>query len=60
MHKLGFAKADIVRWIGHDVRTIDHWISHYEEHGNVEDEQRSGRPLLESGAFGRSDNGIVK
>lgn len=44
MHKLGFAKADIVRWIGHDVRTIDHWISHYEEHGNVEDEQRSGRP----------------
>jgi transposase len=45
MNKLGFDKADIVRWIGHDVRTIDHWISHYEEHGNVEDEQRSGRPL---------------
>jgi transposase len=44
MQKLGFVKSDIMHWIGHDVRTIDHWTSHYEEHGNVEDEPRIGRP----------------
>jgi transposase len=43
MDKLGFAKSQIVHWVGHDERTIDHWINHFNQHGNVQDEPRTGR-----------------
>ena len=44
MHKLGFKKSDIVYWVGHDERTINHWINHFDQFNNVEDESRNGRP----------------
>jgi hypothetical protein len=44
MHKLGFKESDIVYWVGHDERTINHWINHFDQFNNVEDESRNGRP----------------
>ena len=44
MDKLGFSQEDIARWIGHDRRTVDLWISHFEQNGSVEDLPKSGRP----------------
>jgi transposase len=44
MHKLGFSTPLIVQWSGHTLRTIRHWITHFEQHGEVLDEPRRGRP----------------
>ena len=44
MHKLGFSSPLIVQWSGHTLRTIRHWITHFEQHGEVLDEPRRGRP----------------
>src|SRR3984957_2824117 len=44
MDKLGFSQEDIARWIGHDMRTVNLWISHFEQNGSVEDLPKSGRP----------------
>lgn len=44
MNKLGFERAQIAHWIGHDERTVKLWIDHFEQHGTVEDRPRSGCP----------------
>jgi transposase len=44
MDKLGFSQEDIARWIGHGMRTVNLWISHFEQNGSVEDLPKSGRP----------------
>ena len=33
---------------GRNRRTIQHWVNHYQEHHNVGDEPRSGRPRVTS------------
>lgn len=38
----GLSKAQIERLTGHKFETIDHWIKHWEEHGDVEDEVHPG------------------
>ena len=43
MDKLGFSQEDIVRWIGHDRRTVNLSICHFEQNGSVEDLPKSGR-----------------
>jgi transposase len=44
MDKLGFNSSQIIYWTGHDQSTIDHWINHFNQHGDVQDMPRSGRP----------------
>lgn len=43
LHKEGQERATIASKIPCDLRTVDHWINHYEKHGSVEDKRRSGR-----------------
>jgi transposase len=43
LHKLKRDDATIAKEVACDVRTARHWINHYMEHNDVEDEQRSGR-----------------
>jgi uncharacterized coiled-coil protein SlyX len=43
LHKLKHEDSSIAAQIPCDVRSVRHWLDHYEKHGNVEDEPRSGR-----------------
>ena len=43
LHKLKRDDAAIAKEVACDVRSVRHWISHYEEHSNVDDLPRSGR-----------------
>ena len=43
MHKLKHGDAQIAQEIPCDVRSVRHWLLHYEQHRNVDDEPRSGR-----------------
>jgi transposase len=43
LYKLKRDDAAIAREVACDVRSVRHWISHYQQHGNVEDLGRSGR-----------------
>jgi transposase len=43
LHREGKRRAAIASMIPCNIKTIDHWISHYEQHGSVEDKRRSGR-----------------
>jgi uncharacterized coiled-coil protein SlyX len=43
LHKLKHDDSSIAQEIPCDVRSVRHWVQHYEQHGNVEDEPRSGR-----------------
>jgi transposase len=43
LHKLRHEVPSIANKIPCDVRSVRHWLSHYEEHHTVEDEPRSGR-----------------
>ena len=43
LHKLKHDEAAIAREIPCDVRSVRHWLQHYEQHHNVDDEHRSGR-----------------
>lgn len=43
LHKLKREDAAIAKDVACDVRSVRHWISHYQEHGNVDDLRRSGR-----------------
>ena len=46
MHLLGFGMALIHEWSGHNQKTIDRWIKRFETTGDVQDEERSGRPHI--------------
>jgi hypothetical protein len=41
---LQYSVAQIAQLTNCDHLVIEHWVSHYEEHGNLEDMPRSGRP----------------
>lgn len=43
LHKMKRDDAAIAKEVACDVRSVRHWISHYQEHGNVDDAPRSGR-----------------
>ena len=43
LHKEGRDDAAIAQRIPCDVRSMRHWLAHYEQHGDVKDEPRSGR-----------------
>jgi hypothetical protein len=43
LHKLKRDDAAIAKEVACDVRSVRHWINHYEEHKNVNDLRRSGR-----------------
>jgi hypothetical protein len=44
LHKEGRDDAAIAQRIPCDVRSVRHWLAHYEQHGDVEEEPRAGRP----------------
>jgi len=46
LHALQYSEVQIAHLTSCDVRVIRHWIAHYEEHGNLEDLPRSGRPRI--------------
>ena len=38
----------VAKQLGHGKNTVKHWIRHYQEHGNVENDKRIGRkPALD-------------
>src|SRR5690242_17474899 len=43
LHKLKRDDSSIAQEIPCDIRSVRHWVDHYEKHGNVEDQPRSGR-----------------
>jgi len=43
LHKIKRDDATIAKEVACDARSVRHWIGHYEQHGNVDDEPRSGR-----------------
>ena len=43
LHKLKRDDADIAAEVACAVRSVRHWIEHYQQHGNVDDLPRSGR-----------------
>jgi transposase len=43
MDQLGFERSHIAYWIGCEERSINRWISRFNDTGSVEDEERSGR-----------------
>jgi transposase len=43
LHKLQRDDASIATEVACDVRSVRHWIEHYQQHGNVDDLRRSGR-----------------
>jgi transposase/uncharacterized coiled-coil protein SlyX len=43
LHKLKRDDYSIAQQIPCDVRSVRHWLNHYEKHHNVDDEHRSGR-----------------
>ncbi len=43
LHKLKRDDAAIATEVACDVRSVRHWIEHYQQHGNVDDLPRSGR-----------------
>jgi transposase len=43
LHKLQRDDAAIAKEVACDVRSVRYWISHYQQHGNVDDLHRSGR-----------------
>lgn len=43
LHKLKHDDSSIAHEIPCDVRSVRHWLSHYEQHRSVEDQPRSGR-----------------
>jgi transposase len=43
LHKQGQQRAAIASKIPCSLKTVGHWINHYEKHGSVEDKRRSGR-----------------
>jgi transposase len=47
---VGFSHSAIAQWIGRDARTVEHWVNHWNQHGSVEDEERTGRPRLTDAA----------
>jgi transposase len=46
LHKEGHDASTVARKIPCDLRSVRHWLSHYEQHHSVEDEPRSGRPRM--------------
>ena len=44
LHKEGRDDAAIAQRMPCDVRSVRHWLAHYEQHHDVQDEPRSGRP----------------
>jgi transposase len=46
LHAEGRDDSYIAARIPCDVRTVRHWLAHYEQHHDVQDERRSGRPRL--------------
>jgi hypothetical protein len=44
LHKLKREDSSIAQEIPCDVRSVRHWVTHYEKHSNVHDDPRSGRP----------------
>ena len=46
LHSLGLDRNLIQQLTGCDPETIIHWTSQFEQHGSLEDQPRSGRPLL--------------
>lgn len=44
LHSLGFGIPNIVDFTCCDPRTVQYWIEHFAEHGDLEDQPRSGRP----------------
>jgi hypothetical protein len=44
LHKEGRDDAAIAQRIPCDVRSVRHWLAHYEQHHDVADEPRAGRP----------------
>jgi hypothetical protein len=44
LHRLGLGPELIALLVERDVRTVHHWISHFDQHSNLDDEARSGRP----------------
>ena len=57
LHKEVRDDAAIAQSIPCDVRSVRHWLAHYEQHGDVEDEARSGRKRKTTGA---QDAAIVR
>ena len=47
---VGFSHSAIAQWIGRDARTVEHWVNHWNQHGSVKDEERTGRPRLTDAA----------
>ncbi len=43
LHKLNRDDKAIAREVSCDIRSVRHWIQHYQEYNNVDDLQRSGR-----------------
>jgi transposase/uncharacterized coiled-coil protein SlyX len=43
LHKLKRDDSSIAAELPCDVRSVRHWVDHYEKHGNVDDLRRSGR-----------------
>jgi transposase len=43
LHKDGQKRATIASKITCNIKTVNHWISHYKQNGSVEDKRRSGR-----------------
>jgi len=46
LSSLGFDVPKIAELTSCDSRTIQHWIDRFNQHGNLDDEPRSGRPPL--------------
>jgi transposase len=46
MNKLGYTKQDICDAIACSLPTVNHWIKHYDQHFNIGDQNRNGRPRI--------------
>jgi transposase len=44
LHSLGFSIPQVAEFTHCTARTIQHWVDHFAQHGNLADEPRSGRP----------------
>jgi transposase len=57
LHSLGLNQVLIQQLTGCVPRTIQHWITQFEEQGNLEDQPRSGRPPVSNA---KTDESIVQ
>jgi transposase len=44
LHSLGFSIPQVAEFTHCTATTIQHWVDHFAQHGNLADEPRSGRP----------------